>query len=292
MKVRERKDNHMAIQAIQQIMLGSVTGTEKEARETLHRIKAAGYEGIELNTFMIEPTPLVVRMLTKAAGMPTGKGGKLDWKTLVEEAGLCVVSLHENLGTIEEHPEAVIEKAKKYQTKNIVLTGMYRFDYSDAAQVKELVQRLNRAGETLHQAGLQFLYHNHNCEFLKLSTGKCAYDHIIEETNPEYVNFEFDSYWPTEAGVDVLSLMERLGERMKLYHITDRGSRLTSATMTPILTSDCVELGTGNMNLEAMLAKAKKAGVEAVVLESHKNWIHKSPLESMEISGKYLQEHL
>ena len=38
--------------AVQQIMLGTVTKNEKQTAETLRRIKAAGYDGIELNGFM------------------------------------------------------------------------------------------------------------------------------------------------------------------------------------------------------------------------------------------------
>lgn len=53
--------------AIQQIMLGTVTKNEKQAAESLKRIKAAGYDGIELNGFMIKQTSFLVRMLTKAA---------------------------------------------------------------------------------------------------------------------------------------------------------------------------------------------------------------------------------
>lgn len=54
--------------AVQQIMLGTVTKNEKQTAETLRRIKAAGYDGIELNGFMVKPTSFLVRMLTKAAG--------------------------------------------------------------------------------------------------------------------------------------------------------------------------------------------------------------------------------
>ena len=80
----------------------------------------------------------------------------------------------------------------------------------------------------------------------------------MEETDPAYVNFEFDSYWPTEAGVDALQLMRQLGDRLRLYHINDRGSRVTGASMTPILKSDSMELGYGNMNLEALVEQAKR----------------------------------
>ena len=41
--------------AVQQIMLGTVTKNEKQTAETLRRIRAAGYDGIELNGFMVKP---------------------------------------------------------------------------------------------------------------------------------------------------------------------------------------------------------------------------------------------
>ena len=38
--------------------------------------------GIELCGFMIHPSGFLVKMMTKAAGMPVGNGGKLDWRIL------------------------------------------------------------------------------------------------------------------------------------------------------------------------------------------------------------------
>ena len=143
--------------AVQQIMLGTVTGSEAAARATLQRIKAAGYDGLELNRFMIHPTSLMVRMMTKAAGMPTGKGGKLDWKKLLREADLSVVSLHADLGSLEREADAVAAEARELGTDKLVITGMYRFDYSDEKAVRELASRLNRAGEGLRKAGLSLL---------------------------------------------------------------------------------------------------------------------------------------
>ena len=91
----------MPIKAVQQFMLGTVLSNENEARQTLAAMKAAGYDGIELCGFMIHPIGFMVRLLTKAAGMPVGKGGSLDWHALVKEAGLQVVSLHTDLGSLE-----------------------------------------------------------------------------------------------------------------------------------------------------------------------------------------------
>ena len=138
-------------------MLGSVTGSEAAARATLQRIRAAGYDGLELNRFMVHPSSLMIRMMTKAAGMPTGKGGKLDWKKLTAESGLSVISLHADLGSLEREGDQVAREAGDFGTDTVVITGMYRFDYSDERAVRELAGRLNRAGEALKARGLKLL---------------------------------------------------------------------------------------------------------------------------------------
>ena len=274
--------------AVQQIMLGSVTGNEQEAREVLRRIGAAGYDGLELNRFMIHPSSLMVRLMTRAAGMPTGNGGNLDWHGLLRESGLAVISLHADLGSLEREAGAVAEEAKSFGTDKVVITGMYRFDYSDEAAVRELAKRLDRAGEALKAQGIELLYHNHNVELLQLRPGLRAYDVLIEDTDPSFVNFEFDSYWFADGGADAKAWMTRLGRRMKLWHVTDRGSRQSGPAMTPILKADSMELGTGNMDLDGLWEIAVKNGTEAAVLESHKNWIEKDPVKSLDLSAKWL----
>ncbi|MDY4489448.1 MAG: sugar phosphate isomerase/epimerase family protein [Candidatus Faecousia sp.] len=277
--------------AIQQFMLGSVLKNEASVRETLAAVKAAGYDSIELCGFMLHPMGFVIRMLTKAAGMPVGSGGNLDWEKLVSESGLNVVSVHQDLGSIERDAKAVAEEAKRFGTDTVVITGMYRFDYGSEEAVRELARRLNAAGKVLAEEGIRLLYHNHNCELRKVNARKCAYDILLEETDLDYVNFEFDSYWFTEGGADAKLWMRRLGSRMKLWHINDRGTRMTGPAMTPILKTDSMELGTGNMDLEGLAEIAKENGVDAVILESHRNWIENSPVKSLQASAKWLNQH-
>lgn len=275
---------------VQQIMLGSVTGSEDAARTVLQRIKASGYDGLELNRFMVHPSSLMIRMMTKAAGMPTGKGGKLDWKAMMAESGLSVISLHADLGSLERESNQVAQEARDFGTDTVVITGMYRFDYSDEKAVRELARRLNLAGENLKTQGLSLLYHNHNVELLQVKPGLRAYEILLSDTDPDFVNFEFDSYWVTDGGADAKDWMRRLGSRMKLWHITDRGCRQIGPAMTPILKQDSMELGTGNMDLDGLREIALQNGIQAVVLESHKNWIDKDPVKSLELSANWLKE--
>ena len=274
---------------VQQIMLGTVTGKPQQALSTLQRIKVAGYDGLELNRFMIHPSSLMIRLMTRAAGMPTGKGGNLDWHGLLKDAGLGVASLHADLGSLKREPQTVIQEAQSFGTDTIVITGMYRFDYQNAAAVRGLAKDLNEVGALLRQDGTSLLYHNHNVEWLRTNEGKRAIDLLLEETDPDLVGFEFDSYWCTDAGADAAQWMQRLGSRMKLWHVTDRGFRQSGPAMTPILKADSMELGTGNMDLERLWQIATSNGVQSVVLESHKNWIDKDPVKSLELSAKWLQ---
>ena len=275
--------------AVQQFMLGTVLSNERQARDTLAKMKAAGYDGIELCGFMTHPMGLMIKMLTKAAGMPVGKGGGLDWHALVQEAGLAVVSLHTDLGTLERDAAALAAEAKSYGTQYAVITGMYRFDYGDEAAVRDLALRLNRAG--LAKEGVRLLYHNHNCELRRVNDTQRAYEVLLEQTDPACVNFEFDSYWFAEGGADALGWMRRLGPRMKLWHINDRGARVAGPAMTPILKTDSMELGTGNMDLDALAQQALSADVDAVILESHRNWVDHSPVKSFEVSAAFMNRH-
>ena len=84
--------------------------------------------------------------------------------------------------------------------------------------------------------------------------------------------------------------MQRLGSRMKLWHINDRGTRITGSAITPILKTDSMELGTGNMDLDSLMAQALAMDVDAVILESHRNWVDNSPIKSFQLSAKYLAQ--
>lgn len=143
----------MPIKAVQQMMLGKVLKSEEETLTVLETVRAAGYDGIELNGYMIRPTPLFVRALTAAAGMPAGKGGRYDWPGLTRSAGLAVVALHQDLGTIRKDPDAALRQVEALGTDKVVVTGMYRFDYTDEAALAGLCQALNRHGEQFRTQG-------------------------------------------------------------------------------------------------------------------------------------------
>ena len=277
---------------VQQIMLSSLSKNDETLLESLKRVKEYGYDSIELNSFMIHPSSFLVRTLTRAAGMAVGNTGKRDWKNLIPQSGLKVISLHSDLNSIERDPESVAEEALEYGTDKVVITGMYRYDYTSSSSLSSLTARLDEGGRRLKEYGVSLLYHNHNIETVKDEKGRTALDVIINGTNGAYVSFELDTFWLSEAGCPLEEWMKKMGGRLKLWHIADRGWRGNSKQIAPIVKSGSVELGTGNLPLERLLSIAKENQVQGIVLESHNNWIDNDPLESIRISGQWLKKNI
>jgi hypothetical protein len=62
--------------------------------------------------------------------------------------------------------------------------------------------------------------------------------------------------------------------------------------MTPIIKQDSMELGYGNMDLNALVKQALLSKVDAIVLESHRNHIDNDPVKSLELSSEYLNQRI
>lgn len=125
----------------------------------------------------------------QGGGHARGQGRQPRLARFVKEAGLQVVSLHTDLGSLERDAKAVADEAKSFGTKYVVITGMYRFDYGDEATMHDLAARLNKAGAVLKAEGVELLYHNHNCELRHVNAEKRAYDILLEETDPAVRQF-------------------------------------------------------------------------------------------------------
>ena len=60
----------------------------------------------------------------------------------------------------------------------------------------------------------------------------------------------------------------------------------------PILKEDEMELGYDNMDLKNLAEIAKKNEVEGLILETHKNWVGKDPIKSLQKSADFMKTEL
>jgi sugar phosphate isomerase/epimerase len=114
---------------------------------------------------------------------------------------------------------------------------------------------------------MHFFYHTHGYEFEPFADGT-LFDLLMRETNPEDVSFEMDIFWVAHAGQDPVKLLEKYPGRFKLLHLKD----MRKGTPTGLLTgsspvTNCVVLGTGQLDMPGILSAAKWTGVKWYFIE-------------------------
>ncbi|MEB2774209.1 sugar phosphate isomerase/epimerase [Algoriphagus sp. D3-2-R+10] len=135
------------------------------------------------------------------------------------------------------------------------------------ADAEQTISDFNAVGKVLKEDyGLTFCYHNHGYEFEPHGDGT-LFDLIIQETNPEYVSFEMDILWTFFPGADPVALLTKYGDRFKLMHMKDLKKGVVGNMSGGTPTENDVTLGTGQLDLPAIIKAAKKAGVQHFYLE-------------------------
>ena len=181
--------------------------------------------------------------------------------------------------------DRVIEDAQAAGLQELVFGWWFPQERDTADKYKATAEKLNAAGEQCRKAGIQLCYHNHAFEFADFD-GQTAYDILIDRLDPELVPFELDVFWASLAGVDPVALMRRLDGRIHLLHLKDKKADIpVIKTDGPVPEDAYQELGTGVVDIEAVLELAPQIGVKRCFVEQD---MSPAPVESVRESYAYL----
>ncbi|TLZ50556.1 MAG: sugar phosphate isomerase/epimerase, partial [Gammaproteobacteria bacterium] len=102
-----------------------------------------------------------------------------------------------------------------------------------ADEAKRTAELANRIGEQAARAGLQYVYHNHDFEFVAERGASVGYDLLLRETDPRLVKFEIDCGWMIFAGRDPVDYFGKYPNRFPMIHVKDfvRESEPAGATL-------------------------------------------------------------
>lgn len=132
---------------------------------------------------------------------------------------------------------------------------------------KKTVADFNQIGKRLRdEYGITFCYHNHGYEFEKYENGT-LFDYIVQNTAPQYVSFELDILWTVFPGQDPVALLNKYPNRFKLMHLKDLRKGIVGNLSGGTPVENDVALGTGQINLPAVLKAARQAGVQHYYIE-------------------------
>ncbi|MBR3817789.1 MAG: TIM barrel protein [Clostridia bacterium] len=199
---------------------------------------------------------------------------------LTEKYNMDVCVTHTSFDRMLTDLDIVMKEHKMLGCDTLGIGGMPDRYNKDSDGIKDFIKITSEIGKKMHENGLQFAYHNHAFEFAKLDNGRRIFDMLIEETKPEEFSFIGDTYWFQFGGVNPCEYIQKIAGRMKVCHFKDYG--ITDHT------PKFVEIGTGNLNLDAIYNTCVDTGVKYIVIEQDICEI--DPRDSMEISYKNLLE--
>ncbi len=208
-----------------------------------------------------------------------------------KDNGLAVNSMHFDWNTIVEAKDAalpdfqkVIGDAKKHGLSHLVIPYIQDTVRKDLDGYKATAEKFNKAAEISKAAGIQLSYHNHNFEFQPMADGKTGYDIFIEEFSPDMM-FEIDVFWVKLAGIEPVSLIEKLKGRVSQLHLKDLKEGVEMPSYTSPAKDAFKEIGNGIIPMDPIMASAQATGVKHCHVEQDQS---PHPIESIQESMKTL----
>jgi sugar phosphate isomerase/epimerase len=208
--------------------------TPEDIAVTLKKVKAIGYNAVQVSGVgPIDPKAL---------------------KELTDREGLSICATHIGYAELTEQMDQVIEKHHLWGCKYVGLGGMPQEFRGSKEGYEAFAKKATEIGRQLNNAGLKFIYHNHDFEMAKFD-GRTGMDILFQETDPECVDFEIDVYWIQSGGGDPAEWVRKMDDRMKVVHLKD---------MVAVNAREqrFAEVGEGNMNFARILEACKEIGVE------------------------------
>jgi sugar phosphate isomerase/epimerase len=189
------------------------------------------------------------------------------FEALLSEHQLDAVSGHFPFEDWSKNPEALLRQALDLNLVEVGCAWIPHTGAFDEATCRHAIAVFNNAGQLAAQHHMHFFYHTHGYEFQPYGDGT-LFDLLMRETNPANVKFEMDIFWIVHAGQDPVKLLQKYACRWELMHLKD----MRKGTPTGLLTGSSdvnndVALGTGIIDLPAILLEARKVGVQWYFIE-------------------------
>ncbi|RAK05461.1 sugar phosphate isomerase/epimerase [Halanaerobium saccharolyticum] len=234
------------------------TQTPAEIEKTLKKVKKIGYDAVQVSGF--------------------GPIEAVKLKELVDEIGLEICATHISFDRLKNDLDNVIKEHKLWNCKQVGLGIMPEEYRSSADGIREFLQEIAPVAKKLKENELQFIYHNHNVEFANYGD-KTGMDILLEESDPDFFDFEIDTYWIQAGGADPAEWIKKVKNRMDVVHFKD----MTVDGWDPQM----AEVGEGNLNWPRIIKACSDNQVEWACVEQ--DVCQRDPFESLAISLQNLK---
>jgi sugar phosphate isomerase/epimerase len=252
-----------------------------QPQQTIEAIRAAGYRQVELFDTQLLPK---LQPVFKGLGIAINSAHVLpplitgNWNPLVSTG-------------VKQPPadytfERAVEQAAKYGLTDLVFPYLFPEDRGGIDVYQRLAEKLNRAGETCQQAGIQLSYHHHAFEFQAMEDSS-PFQLLTEGTDAALVTLEVDVFWVSVAGMDPAQFIRDHAGRVRMLHLKDKREGLPTSFLDSSLPPDAFQpVGSGVLDFAEILRAANEVGVRHAFVEQDHS---PDPLAAIQQSSEYLK---
>jgi sugar phosphate isomerase/epimerase len=206
-----------------------------------------------------------------------------ELRRMINDHGLNVPSGHFNYDGLESK----IDYAKSLGVEYVICPMLPESMWFTLDGYKRAADRFNSWGEKIHQASMQFGFHNHNYEFRRFGD-TTGFETMMKRCDPKLVCIEMDCYWIAQAGGDSLQMFQQYGNRIKLLHLKDRKPGFPTTQVKDVAAEHFTEVGAGTVHWQEIFAAAEKNGAKHLFVERDSGDL--PAMESLRISFQNLQK--
>ena len=233
----------------------------EELNKTLGKLSKIGFEGIQYS--------------------PYRDFGAENIRRVADENNLKIILTHVNPKNLLENTDEAINNHKILGAGYVGIGSLPRDVYDNGYAVEKFIEDFKPVVNKIKNAGLKFMYHNHEFEFAR-HNGKYILDYIIEGFDPEAVGITFDVYWAVYAGCDPAAWLKKLKGRVDTIHFKDL--RVKAEKREQFM----IDIMDGNLNWPAIFEACDYSGVKWAFIELD-NCYERCPFDCLENSLKNLK---
>lgn len=200
-------------------------------------------------------------------------GSAAEVRKVLDDLGLGVVASHTNIDALEKALPRLLDDCEVLGCRTLVLSFLPEPRRKDADGWRAAAATLSGVGRACLERGVQLAYHHHHFEFQKFD-GKFGIDILWQNTEPQVLKAELDTFWLRYAGIDPVKYINHIGGRATLLHLKD---------VQPGPPVRFGEVGSGILVIPDILAAAQRVGIGWGVVEQDSTY-ERPPVESLRIS--------
>ena len=232
---------------------------ERDMRRSLRRVAEMGYTAVQISAIgPIDPKAL---------------------RAICDEYGLKIALTHTREDRILNDIEGVIREHETLGCPYVGIGSMPDRYRVTPEWVGYFVEDFLPVAQKMKEAGLYFMYHNHNFEFERMSDGRRMMDRLVEAFPAELMGFTLDTYWLQAAGCDVYEWIKKLSGRIPCVHLKDMAVRGSEIRMAAV--------GQGNLHWEKIFATIEACGGTKYMLVEQDECYGEDPFVCLKKSYDY-----